>query len=95
MIDFTSALEEIVPNSILCTAVLKPKIDFVREVIIYWTAKTDVEVTSIESLIKLSKTKVVFLENLDMLSIEKIRQVALSSEVSVAMSNGIYVGKVS
>ena len=84
------------PNSILCTAVLKPKIDFVREVIIYWTAKTDVEVTSIESLIKLSKTKVVFLENLDMPSIEKNRKIALCirGQVSVAMSNGIYVGKV-
>ena len=29
MIDFASALEEIVPNSMLFTAVPKPKIDFV------------------------------------------------------------------
>ena len=50
LIDFTSALEEIVPNSILCTAVLKSKIDFVREVIIYWTGKTDVEVTTLRVL---------------------------------------------
>ena len=33
LIDFASALEEIVANSILFTAVLKPKIDFVREII--------------------------------------------------------------
>ena len=40
-------IEEIVP---------KPKIDF-------FAGETDVEVTSIESLIKLSKTKVEFLKN--------------------------------
>ena len=33
LIDFASALEEIVPNSILFTAVPKPEIDFVREII--------------------------------------------------------------
>ena len=37
--------------------------------------ETDVGVTSIENLIKLSKTKVEFLENLDLLPIEKIRQI--------------------
>ena len=96
LIDFASALEEILPNSIPFTAVPNPKIDFVREIITEWAGETDVEVTSIESLIKLSKTKVVFLENLDMPSIEKNRKIALCirGQVSVAMSNGIYVGKV-
>ena len=37
--------------------------------------ETDVEVTSIESLTKLSKTKVEFLKNLDLHSLEKIRQI--------------------
>ena len=74
LIDFASTLEEIVPNSILFTAVPKPKIDFVREIIVEWARETDAEVTSIESLIKLSKTKLEFLGNLDLLSIEKIRQ---------------------
>ena len=77
LIDFASALEEIVPNSILFTAVRMPKIDFVREIITDWAGETDVEVKNIESLIKLSKTKVEFLENFDMLSIEKIRQIEL------------------
>ena len=74
LINFSSALEEVVPNSILFTAVLKPKIDFVSEIITEWAAKTDVEVTSIESLTNLSKTKVEFLENLDLLSIAKNSQ---------------------
>ena len=77
MIDFASALEEIVGNSILFTAVAKPKIDFVREIITDWAKETDAEVSSIESLINLSKTKVESLENLDILSIEKIRQIEL------------------
>ena len=75
MIDFASALEETALNSTLFIAVLKPKIDFVREFITKWAGETDLEVTSIEILIKLSETKVQFLENLDLLSIEKIRQI--------------------
>ena len=42
-----------------------------------WAGKPDVEVKSIEKLIKLSKTKVEFLENSDILSIEKIGQIEL------------------
>ena len=71
LIDFPTALKEIVPNSILFTGVPKPKID--------WAGETDAEIASIGSLIKLSKTKVEFLENLDMLSIEKIRQIEPST----------------
>ena len=63
------------PNSIPFTAVPKPKIDFVQKIITEWAGGTDVELTNIESLTKLSKTKVEFLENLDLLSIEKIRQI--------------------
>ena len=68
MIDFASALEEIVPNSMLFAAVPKPKIDFVWEIITYRAGETDVEVTNIESLMKFSKTRVEFVENLDILS---------------------------
>ena len=42
-----------------------------------WAGNPDVEVKSIEKLIKLSKTKVEFLENSDILSIEKIGQIEL------------------
>ena len=77
MIDFASALEEIVSHSILFTAVLKPKIDFVREIITDLAGEIAVEVTSIESLIKYSKSKVAFQKNLHILSIEKIRQIEL------------------
>ena len=77
MIDFASAFEEIVPNSILFTAAPKPKIDFVQEIITEWPGETGVEVTSIESLIKLSKTKVEFLKNLDLHLLEKIRQIEI------------------
>ena len=42
----------------------KSKIEFVQELITEWAGETDVEVKSIESLIKLSKTKVEFLESL-------------------------------
>ena len=75
MTNFASALEEIVPNSILSTAVPKPKINFLQKIITEWAGETDAEVTGIEGLIQLSKTKVKFLENLDLLSIEKIRQI--------------------
>ena len=64
-------------NSILSTAVLKPKNDFVREIITDWAGEIAVEVTSIESLIKYSKTKVAFQKKLHILSIEKIRQIEL------------------
>ena len=74
LIDFTSALEEIVSSSVLLTAVPKPKIDLIRQIITEWDGETDLEVTNIESLIKLSKPKVELLENLDLLSVEKIRQ---------------------
>ena len=53
LIDFASGLEEIMSNSRLFTAAPKPKIGFVRKIITEWTGETDVEVTSIESLIKL------------------------------------------
>ena len=62
---FASALEEIMSNSILFTAAPKPKIDFVSEIMADLAGETDIEVTRIESLIKLSKTKMEFLENLD------------------------------
>ena len=52
------------PNRALFTVFPKPKIEFVRELITEWAGETDVEVKSIESLIKLSKTKVEFLESL-------------------------------
>ena len=51
--------------------------------------ETDLEVTNIESLVKLSKTEMEFLKNLDLLSIEKTDQLKYASEVSVARSNGI------
>ena len=73
-INFGSHFEDIVPNNVLFTAVPKPKVDFVRESITEWTGKTDAEATRIESLTKLSKTKVEFLENLELLSIDKIRE---------------------
>ena len=74
-IDFASALEKIVPNSILFTTAPKPKTDFFQGIIEDWAGETDVEVTIIKILIKLSKTKVEFLENLELLSIEKTRQI--------------------
>ena len=55
LIYFASAFKEIVPNSIFFTAVRKPRI--VREIIADWAGEPDVEVTNIESLIKLSRTK--------------------------------------
>ena len=56
LIDFASALEEIVSKSIHFTAVPKPKIDFVGEIITDWAEETDVEEASLKSLIKISKT---------------------------------------
>ena len=53
LIDFASALQEIVPNSILFTAAPKPKIDFVREIITVWGGETD-----IDSFMKISKTNI-------------------------------------
>ena len=53
LIGFASALEEIAPNGILFTAVPELKIDFVWEIVTEWTGETDLEVTCIESLIKL------------------------------------------
>ena len=79
---------------ILFTAAPKPKMDLFRETITDWAGETDVKVTNIERLMKLWKTKVNFLENLDILSIEKIRLIELSTRGHVAVSNGLYVGKV-
>lgn len=76
--DFSSGFEEIAPNSILFTAVLKPKIDFVQE-IISKPKETDVEVTKIESILKISKSKTEFLENLDLLSVETVIQIEVCS----------------
>ena len=56
-------------NSILITAVVKPKIDFVWEIITDWAGETDVELTSTKSLV------LEFQEKLDILSIEKNRQI--------------------
>ena len=83
------------PTSILFTAVPKFNIDFVWEIITEWTEETDVEITSTESVIKLSKTKVEFLQNLDLLSIEKnkLNKVCINDS-NVTMSNVIYVEKV-
>ena len=75
LIDFALFLEEVVPNNRLFTAAPKPKIGIVREVITDWAGETDVEVTSIESLMKLSKIKAKFLGNLNILLIEIIRQI--------------------
>ena len=66
-------MKELRKALILFTADPKAKIDFVREITTEWTGETDVEVTSIESLTKLSKTKVEFQENLELLSTEKVR----------------------
>ena len=71
LIDFASAFEKIVPNSILFGAATKPKSDSVWEIV------TDWQMTSIGSLIELSKTIVMFLENLDILSIGKFIQTEL------------------
>ena len=79
LVDFASALEETTLKSILFTAVPKPKIDFVREIITEWIGETDLEVRIFESFITLSKTKLEFLENLYLLSIEKIRQIEVST----------------
>ena len=70
MIDFASAFEEIVPKSILFTAAPRPKIDLIREIVTDWAGETDVKVNTL-------KSKAEFSENLDILSIEKIRQIEL------------------
>ena len=75
-------------NSILFTAVVKPKIHFVWEIITDWAGETDLEVPSTKTLV------LEFLEKLDILSIEKLGKLNYAPEVSVAMSNYIYVGKV-
>ena len=58
-------------------AVPKPKAYFVQEIITDWAGETKVAIRNIESLIKPSKTIVELLENLDILSIEKIRQIEI------------------
>ena len=78
LIDFASALEDSSPNSILFIAVLKPKIYFVPEIVTERARETDLKNSKyLES--KLSKTKVEFLKNLDLLSIEKIRKIKVCS----------------
>ena len=68
IIDYSSALEEIVPNSLLFTAAPKPNTNFAQETIKAWTGETDAEVRSTESCQKLSKTKMELPKNLDILS---------------------------
>ena len=65
------------PNSILFTAVAKPNTNFVQEIINAWAGETDAEVRTTESCQKLSKTQMELQKNLDILSIEKIKQIEL------------------
>ena len=65
------------PSSILFTAAPKPNSNFVQEIIKAWAGETDAEVRSTESCQKLSKTKMELPKNLDILSIEKIKQIEL------------------
>ena len=90
---FVSTLEEIAPNSILFTAVPKSKIDFVREIVTEWVEDTDLEVSSIESLIKLSKTEVEFLKNLDLLLVASIRQTEKCTRSQFCIENDICQSK--
>ena len=94
LIDFASVLEETGSNSVLFTAVPKPKIDFLREIITEWAGKAHLEVKNIGSLIKSSKSKVDCLENLDYFQYKKLDKLTYAPEVSVAVKNGIYLGKV-
>ena len=94
MIDFASVLEETGSNSVPFTAVPKPKIDFLREIITEWAGKAHLEVKNIGSLIKSSKSKVDCLENLDYFQYKKLDKLTYAPEVSVAVKNGIYLGKV-
>ena len=51
-LDIATALEKVTPDSVLSTALLKPKIDFVREVVSMREISTDI--TSIDDIILMS-----------------------------------------
>ena len=55
-------MEKVIPNSVLSTAMLKPKIDFIREVVSVKDISTDI--TCIDDIIFMSKSVEEFLTNI-------------------------------
>ena len=59
--DVAKAIEEIAPNSILMSAVPKPKIDFVRTIV---STSVKAEIASIDDILLMSSSKVEFVDNM-------------------------------
>ena len=75
-LDIATALEKVTPDSVLSTALLKPKIDFVREVVSMREISTDI--TSIDDIILMSHSVEEFFANIKVnFSVTSIGQIQM------------------
>ena len=75
-LDIATALEKVTPDSVLSTALLKPKIDFVREVVSMREISSDV--TSIDDIILMSHSVEEFFANIKVnFSVTSIEQIQM------------------
>ena len=78
-LDIATALEKVTPDSVLSTALLKPKIDFVREVVSMREISTDI--TSIDDIILMSHSVEEFFANIKVnFSVTRIGQIQMINE---------------
>ena len=75
-LDIATALEKVTPDSVLSTALLKPKTDFVREVVSMREISTDI--TSIDDIILMSHSVEEFFANIKVnFSVTSIGQIQM------------------
>lgn len=75
--DISTALEKVIPNSVLYTAVPKPKIDFLREIVS--EANIVENISSIDDIILMSNSKEEFFKNLATISSKEIKEIEKST----------------
>jgi len=71
--DIATALENVIPTSVLYTAIPKPKIDFLREIVA--EVRLDEKCTSIDDIILMSNSKKEFFDNLVAISPRDIKEI--------------------
>jgi len=81
-----SALENVIPTSVLYTAIPIPKIDFLREIIT--EVRLDKKFTSIDDIILMSNSKKEFFDNLVTLSPTDIKEIEELTRVRIPTQPG-------
>ena len=78
--DIAKALEDVAPQSIVHTAVPKPKVDFVREVLTVTPMEKSCDIASIDDIILMSDSITSFTSNLTtIMTVENIKKIETST----------------